>query len=345
MSTSFWIHPIGSALGDIKRDVAQMVANNGEVREGFLARTGFETLYQASPEQTGLDLGRTALADVDLDWLRTNVDALIYVTSTGNRAAPGNGHLLHGELALAPHTLVLDLNDACTGFIRSVILANSLLASGAAETVLVVISDTYSKLYADSNLRVSPLFSDGASAMILTANSVSIPGITHAARNWEVLSTTVISDGKRADELTVARGSEAFPFGELEMNGAGVFNFVVKHVKPSVAEAVSHAHLESADINRWYIHQGSRAVVDAVSKALSLDPDTQFVSSQYGNVVGSAIPFQLLAESHESAETESTESTESTGQNLFLLAFGVGLTLAGIVIKESSIRENASVHD
>jgi 3-oxoacyl-[acyl-carrier-protein] synthase III len=73
-----------------------------------------------------------------------------------------------------------------------------------------------------------------------------------------------------------------------------------------------------------------------------LDGNTQFVSSQYGNVVGSAIPFQILAESKEAA---ATESTESTGQNLFLLAFGVGLTLAGIVIKESSIPENASIHD
>lgn len=319
-----------------------MVAENGEVRAGFLERTGFETIYQTSNDQTGLDLGLAALAHLDVDWLRENVDTLIYVTSTGNRAAPGNGHLLHGELALAPQTLVLDLNDACTGFIRSVILGNALLASGTSKIVLVVISDTYSKLYADSNLRVSPLFSDGASAMILSADPLSIPGLTHPSRNWEILSSTVISDGRRADELSVNRGSEAFPLGELEMNGAGVFNFVVKHVKPTVASAVANAGLESNEIDRWYIHQGSRAVVDAVSKSLSLNGDDQFVSGHYGNVVGSAIPFQLFAESQ---EVRARESVDSTNKNLFLLAFGVGLTLAGIVIQESANLQNTSVHD
>ena len=178
--------------------------------------------------------------------------------------------------------------------------------------------------------------------MILSADPVRIPGITHASRNWEILSTTVTSDGRRADELTVARGNESFPFGELEMNGAGVFNFVVKHVKPSVAAAVAQAGLESSDIDRWYIHQGSRAVVDAVSKTLSLDENAQFVSRAYGNVVGSAIPFQLFAESPEATETQ---STAPQSQNLFLLAFGVGLTLAGIVVKESIIRTNDGTHD
>ncbi|MBA8829264.1 3-oxoacyl-[acyl-carrier-protein] synthase-3 [Alpinimonas psychrophila] len=260
------------------------------------------------------------------------MDTVIYITSTGDRAAPGNGHLLHGELMLAPHTLVFDINDACTGFVRSVILGNSLIASGTSKAILIVISDTYSKLYEDSNLRVSPLFSDGASAIILTADALTIPGIRHPSRKWEILSSTVISEGNHADDLTVTRGNEHFPFGELEMNGAGVFNFVVKHVKSAVAGAVTRAGLGHDEIDSWYIHQGSRAVVDAVSKSLSLDQDAQFVSREYGNVVGSAIPFQILAET---AGMTETELFGSEGRYLFLLAFGVGLTLAGLTIRQS----------
>ncbi len=332
MSTSFWIHPVGNALGGIKRDVALMVAENGEVREGFLARTGFKTIYQSPKEQTGLDLALEALSDLDVEWMQQNVDTVIYVTSTGNRAAPGNGHLLHGELALAPHALVLDLNDACTGFVRSVILGNSLLASGTSKVILLVISDTYSKLYDDSNLRVSPLFSDGASAMILSKDNLTIPGLKHRPRRWEILGTTVISDGRRADELTVTRGNEDFPLGELAMNGAGVFNFVLNHLAPSVAETLSQAGLEATQIDKWYVHQGSRAVVDAVSKSLSLDANAQFVSADYGNVVGSAIPFQIFAETE---EQEKSKLPVRETQNLFLLAFGVGLTLAGATIRQS----------
>lgn len=319
------MQPIGKSLGSIKRDVKQLIANNGEVREGFLDKTGFETLYQCSTEESGLDLAQAALSPMDTEWFRTHVDTLIYVTSTGNRTAPGNGHLLHAALGLSPQTLVIDLNDACTGFVRATILANSLLSSNASKTVLIVISDTYSKLYPDANLRVSPLFSDGASAIIMSRSEPNGTGFNFPARKWEILSGTTVSEGQLADDLTISQGSSEFPYGELEMNGAGVFNFVIKHLKPAVARMMDDANLAPTDVSAWYVHQGSRAVVDAVSRSLGLDADRQFVTKDYGNVVGSAIPFQILDDEFMTSQHERV---------IGLVAFGVGLTLAGLIIKE-----------
>lgn len=330
LSHNFWLQPLGKALGGVAKNVAQLVAAQGEVREGFLERTGFQTLYHVEPETTGIDLALDTLKDIDQDWLRSNVDTLIYITSTGNRHAPGNGHLLHGILGLAPQTLVLDINDACTGFVRSLILSDSLLTSGRSKTILLVLSDTYSKLYPESNLKVSPLFSDGASAMLISTTQQVVPGSKVSPRHWEILGTSILSEGSLADELTISNASKDFPFGELEMNGAGVFNFVVKHLRKTVTDVLSEAHLDLTNVNRWYVHQGSRAVVDSVSKAFDLDADFQFSAKDYGNVVGSAIPFQIFDEDY---------SEDEVSSNLLLIAFGVGLTIAGAAIRQIKISD------
>lgn len=329
MSVKFWAQPLGKALGEVRRDVKELVASHGEVRQGFLDRTGFQTIFQTAPEQTGLDLALEALQAVDHSWLRANVDTVIYVTSTGDRVAPGNGHLLHRDLGLKPETLVLDLNDACTGFLRSLLLSQALLESSASRTILVVLSDTYSKLYADQNLRISPLFSDGASAFIFSESKPSIPNSPFPPRHWEILSSVLVSDGALADELTIKRSGTDFPYGELDMNGAGVFSFVVRHLKSSVYQALESVELGIEEIDRWYLHQGSRVVVEAACKAFSLDPEKQFVSRDYGNVVGSSIPFQLISESnHDSLKN----------QKIVLVAFGVGLTLSAIIIRQAGLK-------
>lgn len=327
LSPNFWFQPLGKSLGAIPRDAAQLVASQGEVREGFLQRTGFKTLFHTDPDTTGLDLALEALKDIDQEWLRVNVDTLIYLTSTGNRNAPGNGHLLHGLLNLSPNTLVLDINDACTGFIRSLIVSESLIASGRSKNILIVLSDTYSKLYSDTNLRVSPLFSDGASAMLVSLNKQKVPGSQFPPRNWQILGSSISSEGSLADELTVSTGTQEFPQGELEMNGAGVFNFVVKHLRNTVTHTLSEASLELSQVTRWYVHQGSKAVVEAVSKTFDLDAEFQFAAENYGNVVGSAIPFQLMDQKKQTSEETST---------LFLIAFGVGLTITALAIQQSS---------
>ena len=329
MSPKFWLQPLGRALGKNEVNVAEMVASHGEVREGFLLRTGFTSVFHVEGETSGLDLALQALEGIDKTWLNEHVDTLIYLTSTGNRNAPGNGHLLHGALGLAPQTLVIDLNDACTGFIRSLILSESLIHTGRSKCILVVLSDTYSKLYEESNLKVSPLFSDGASAALISKELHDVPGATFLPRKWEVLGTSIASEGSLANELTVSSGSSTFPMGELEMNGAGVFNFVVKHLKNTVDQALSEATLPHSEVSKWFVHQGSRAVVEAVSKTLDLDADEQFAAKSYGNVVGSAIPFQLMDEdlSHTEPETK-----------IFLVAFGVGLTITGIVLSQEILK-------
>jgi 3-oxoacyl-[acyl-carrier-protein] synthase-3 len=320
--TDVWLYPLGTALGAEAVDATALVDEYGPVRDDFLQRTGFERLYRAAPDQTGLDLAIEAIGDPS--WWSPFIDTLIYVSSTGNLVAPGNAHLLQSALGLTSEQLIFDLNDACTGFVKALQLAGSLIDSGVALTVLLVLSDTYSKLYEPGNLRVSPLFSDGASAVIVSSGPLVGAPAQIKPRHWQFLSHRFISEGSKATELAISRTLDGRPLGSLEMNGAGVLNFVLSHLGSCVTSLLADAGLEPEAVDRWYAHQGSRTVVGVVEKAVKAPAGSLFRSAEYGNTVGSSLPFQLVADSDDAARP----------QLIGLLAFGVGLTMAGLLVRQ-----------
>lgn len=322
--TDIWIHSLGTALGSETVEAKDLVEEFGPVREDFLERTGFTRLYRVEDGETGLGLASRVLETPDSEWWRSRVDALIYVTSTGELVAPGNSHLLQSALGLNPAMLLLDINDACTGFVRSLRVAESFIASGAATTVLLVLSDTYSRLYEPSQLKVSPLFSDGASAVLISKDRIPDAPASSAPRRWRLLSTWFLSEGGRAEELCISREDDR-RLGTLTMNGGGVFNFVLKHLSDCVSSLTAGAGVERGDVSRWYAHQGSRMVVSAVEKTVGTPAGSLFRSADYGNTVGSSLPFMLADDSSEADDS----------MVIGLLAFGVGLTMAGLLVQQS----------
>lgn len=320
--TDVWLYSLGTALGSDAVEASALVEEFGPVREDFLDRTGFRRLYRASSKQTGLDLAIEAVGDTS--WWADSVDGLIYVTSTGNLVAPGNAHLLQSSLSLTSDMFVFDVNDACTGFVKSLQLASSLISTGVASTILVVLSDTYSKLYDPSNLRVSPLFSDGASAVLVSGARIDGVPAAVPTRHWQLLSQRFVSEGAKSSDLTIVRGVEGKPLGELTMNGAGVLNFVLKHLGSVVSTLVDNAGVSVADVDQWYAHQGSRAVVSVVEKTVKAEPGSLFRTADYGNTVGSSLPFQLREDSDRAGDAEV----------IGLLGFGVGLTMAGMLVRQ-----------
>lgn len=320
-----FVYPLGLALGADSVDVPKLLDEFGPVRDGFLDRTGFTTLRVASREQTALDLAIEAASEPGLGWT-DGVDAVIFVSSTTTLVAPGNAHLIQAELGLSQDALLLDINDACTGFVRGLVLIDGLLQSGSASKILFVLADTYSKLYDRSDLKVSPLFADGASAMLVSSQPIAEAG-GRPGREWQIVGRRFVSEGAGAEQLKITRSSDGL--GALAMNGSGVLNFVLKNGRKFVGGLLETSGVQSDDFDRWYVHQGSRTVVDAVAKIVDRPGQSLFRSGTYGNTVGSSLPFQFF-------EDDVSEQTSTLG----FLGFGVGLSMAGIVVQERPLEAN-----
>lgn len=314
-----WVYGPSSALGSEKIDVAQLLDEYGPVRPDFMDKTGFHTLFATSSDVTGLDLGAEAAAALDQSWWGDVVDGLVYVSSTSALTAPGNAHLLQARLGLGKEIFVLDINDACTGFVRALAVVDAIIEAGLARTVMLVAADAYTKLYAPSELKVSPLFSDGASAFIISASPLDAVPAGVPGHEWEILATTFRSEGDHASDLCITRSADS-ESGHLTMNGGAVYTFVLRNIN----EVVQDLEKKTGDLRdvSWFVHQGSRTVVNAVEKVVGADAGSLFRSAGYGNVVQSSIPFQLK------------DDVDEDDSILGFLGFGVGLTIAGALVRQ-----------
>lgn len=317
-----WVYGPSTALGSEKIDVAQLLEEHGPVRPDFMDKTGFHTLFATADDVTGLDLGVEAAQSLDQQWWGEHVDGLVYVSSTSTLTAPGNAHLLQARLGLGKDIFVLDINDACTGFVRALAVVDAIIAAGLARTVLLVAADAYTKLYAPSELKVSPLFSDGASAFVISANRLDAAPEGVPGHEWEILASTFRSEGDHASDLCITPEADRTT-GHLTMNGGAVYTFVLRNINEVVQDLSDKAG--GLDDVSWFVHQGSRTVVNAVEKVVGAEQGTLFRSAGYGNVVQSSIPFQLR---DEDAADESV---------LGFLGFGVGLTIAGALVRQRAV--------
>lgn len=298
------------------RDVvpgASLTAPFGKTAEWLRLRTGITRVGRLAPDETLLDLARTAALAALADAGRRPDEIDAVVVATCSAAATSRTPLSH-DLArtLGLRALAFDLNAACAGFCYALSAASGLVETGAARTVLVVGAEQMSALVDPADLGTSILFGDGAGAAVVTAAEDGQPGI--AAPAWT-------SEGARAHVLEIRPGETA-----LRMQGQQVFRWAVDEVHHVARAALAKAGVRAADIDVFVPHQANLRIVEAISRKLGLEGTvtaTDVVDA--GNTSAASIPLAL---------TRLRASGAAKGGQLALLAgFGAGLTIAAQVVR------------
>ncbi|WP_425144789.1 3-oxoacyl-ACP synthase III family protein [Deinococcus sp.] len=296
--------------------------------------TGVELRHLAGPDETALDLAESAcrkLLDAQPE-LPGSLDLLLFCTQTPDQRLPGNACLLHGRLGLPTSVGALDLNLACSGFTYSLILASSLIASGAARRVLIVTADTYSKLISPQDRSTRLLFSDGAAATLLTRSDGSS----------RVIGSAWGTDGSHGAAFCVPGGAARLPTpseplelvqdgpnrrtrDQIHMNGKAMLAFTYAQVPPHLTGLLSAHGLTLADVDHFLFHQASGMVLGGLQARLKLD-DARMPRNlaQTGNTVSASIPILL----HGALEAGQIER----GETLLLCGFGAGLSWASVLM-------------
>ncbi|MCO4822888.1 MAG: ketoacyl-ACP synthase III, partial [Flavobacteriaceae bacterium] len=113
--------------------------------------------------------------------------------------------------------------------------------------------------------------------------------------------------------------------GKLFMNGRAVFNFTAATIPVSINNVLHKLNLIEADIKRWYLHQGSKYIVDTITTRAKLESDkVVFDMQDYGNTISSSIPLLLNKDL----------KTFQTGDKIGLSGFGVGLSWASAILEK-----------
>jgi 3-oxoacyl-[acyl-carrier-protein] synthase III len=325
--------PIASIAGT-GRSVPRTVMTNFD-----FAKLGIETTDEWITERTGIkqrhiaregESTMTMAAGAAREAMeRANVhageiDAIVLSTATPDRLLPATAVDLQAELG-ATRAAAFDIGAACAGFIFCATVAEGMIATGVAETVLVVGSEKMSAIVDWKDRATCVLFGDGAGAAV----------IRRAKHQKGILSSYIRSDGTLANLLYRPAGGACMPFSEAVLNdrshfvkmaGREVFKHAVRSMADACDRALDLAKLTGKDIDLLIPHQANVRIIEATAKHANVPMDKVYVNvDRYGNTSSASVPIAL----DEALECGRIKE----GMHVLLVAFGAGFTWASMVLR------------
>jgi 3-oxoacyl-[acyl-carrier-protein] synthase-3 len=251
----------------------------------------------------------------------SELDMIVLGTTTPDLIFPSTACLLQHRLG-ANGCAAFDVNAACSGFVYALGVADQFVRGGGAKKVLVVGSETLSRMIDWTDRGTCVLFGDGAGAVVLEASNE--PGI---------ITTKLHADGGYKHLLYNPVGvSAGFLEGEPNhgirdmMTGNEVFKVAVKTLDRIVGETLEAAGMQESDVD-WLIPlQANLRIIVATARRLGLSMDRVIVTvDRHGNTSSGSVPLAL---------DEAVRSGKiQRGQTILLEAFGGGFTWASALLK------------
>ena len=233
---------------------------------------------------------------------------------------PSTACLVQAKLGLNDYPiLAFDLNAACSGFLYAFQLACDLL--NRYEHILVIGSETLSKIINWDDRSTCVLFGDGAGAMIVTKGQSQL---YHYANSEGDLDGVLKTEGL---PLVHHLQNQLPTVGFLTMQGNDVFRFAVRVLKESIENVLEQAHLTIEDIDLIIPHQANYRIINHVAKRMKIDISKFYMNLQdYGYTSAASIPI-AYAEACEKGLMKDCK-------RVILVGFGSGLTYGATLINQ-----------
>ena len=319
------ISGIGSYLPErilTNQDLEKMVDTTDE---WIQTRTGIKQRHLARDDESTSDMAaeaaRRALAHAGV--LAEDVDVIIVATITPDMVFPNTACFVQEKIG-AKKAFCFGLEAACSGFLYSLDVGKQFVATGAAETVLVIGAEKLSSITDWEDRSTCVLFGDGAGAAVLQARGDRY-GIAH---------TVMGSDGALAELLHVPAGGSREPatvqsvearLHYLKMAGSEVFKNAVRAMSDSAKRVLEQAGLTIDDVDLLVPHQANRRIIEAIGTRLGIDSEKVFMNlDRTGNTAAASVPLAL----DEAVQVGRLER----GHLVLIIVFGGGFTWgAGLV--------------
>ena len=331
MSTSsrtVGIAALGSCLGDqvlTNADLERMVdTSDAWIRE----RTGIVYRPILGPGRATSDMAVDAslLALTRGGVTAADLDLLVVATVTPDYPFPATACLVQERLG-ASKAVAFDLQAACSGFLYGLVVAERFIASGAADSALVVGAETLSRItdYQDRNTCV--LFGDGAGAALLGMDE---PG-------YGVLASYLGSDGSGNQLLFQPGGGSRRPatpesvsqrLHYVHMNGNEVFKHAVRGMEDAATRVLELAGLATEDIDLLVPHQANLRIVEAVAQRLNMGPERVMINiDRCANLSSASVPVAL--------DEAVRDGRLKRDDVVLMVTFGAGLTWGAVLVRWS----------
>ena len=322
-----YIAGTGSAVPEkvlTNADLEEMVDTTDE---WIKTRSGIERRHIAQDGETTATLG-TEAAERALDDARIEpeeVDLILVATITPEMFFPSTACVIQEAIG-AVNAGAMDVNAACSGFIYALSVADLMVSSGKCEHILVIASETLSKITDWTDRSTCVLFGDGAGAAVVSPCPDGNRGI---------LSTYMKSDGSKGDLLYMPGGGSRNPASHetvdqgmhfIKMSGRETFKIAVQAMGDAAVRILRASELSGEDVALMIPHQANIRIIQATAKRIGLPMAKVYVNlNEYGNTSAASIPIAL--------DEARRNGRLKPGDLVLLVAFGGGLTWASALLR------------
>ena len=287
------------------------------IRERRIVDEGKGTLSMAT------DASRAALADAGMS--PEDIDLIVVATITPEHTLPATSCELQAALGCR-QVPAFDIQAACSGFVWAAINGAQFVQTGMAGNVLVVGSETLSRITDYEDRGTCVLFGDASGAAVLRR-------ATDAQR--EILAIRMGADGVRGKSIWIPAGGAAEPASiktvnerlhYMKMAGREVYKFAVTTMSAILVDTADDAGVNLDDVALIIPHQSNLRIIESACDRARVPLDRVLINiDRYGNTSAASVPL-ALEEAYRTGRIK-------RGDLVMTVAFGAGLTWGSILLR------------
>lgn len=337
----------GVTISGMAGAVPSNVINNREYTQHFDKEAVGEIIDKTGVEQRRISNDKTTASDLcfaaanklfsDLEIDKLEIDVLLFVSQTPDYRMPATSIVLQGRLGLPKTTAAFDISLGCSGFVYALSTAYAYAQQQGINKVLLLDGETRSKVYHPKDRKTGFIFGDAGIAAIIEKD-----------QNVGTSFFSLNSDGLLFDLIKIDAGGYRQPstpqtlkekvvdkFGNIRtdehghMNGADVFNFVLREIPRNIKQTLTFAKTSIENFDYYVFHQANKFMNDYLVKKLKLDKNkVPATISKYGNTSSVSIPITIV---------DQLVGKTQGKKKLLLCGFGVGMSWATACIETNNM--------
>lgn len=235
----------------------------------------------------------------DLQWDKSEIDALVFVSQTADYILPATSCILQDRLGLSKECYATDCALGCSGWVYGLSQVMGLLCTGEIKKALLLAGDA--KKRADGLL--DPLFGCAGTATAVEYCEGANDFQFHFGTDGSGYDAIITPDGGSRNQVSLA----SFEYEEIDgkqyhrlmarMNGMDVFSFAISTAPKSVKRLAEHFGFDYQDADYFVFHQANMKINNMIIKKLKLEESkVPSCMSHYGNTSSASIPLTIVTQ-------------------------------------------------
>ncbi len=250
------------------------------------------------------------------------VDMLICGVVTPDMQFPATANIICDKVGIK-NAFGYDVNAGCSSFLFALVTASKFVESGSHRKVIVVGADKMSSIVDYNDRNTSPIFGDGAGAVMLEPDTEGlgiIDSITHVDGSGRKHLHQVAGGSLRPATFETILRRQHFIYQE----GQPVFKAAVSSMADVSVRMMERHNLTSENLKYLIPHQANMRIIEATARRMGIPKESVMLTiKKFGNTTSATIPLCLWE----------YEKELNVGDNIIIATFGAGFAWGSTYLK------------